>query len=430
MPDFLPSASSTPPASSAHLPWLEIDLPGGTRTFALRERTVQVARGKTTVTGIIELRAATVAGLQAEVVACLAALDGRGNPVRLTLRDPADPTGDRIVELTQVQVGTGGAAYPKLEAELDDDHVTGLIRLVSFTSRSHPDSPGGGADTPDAAEVEQWEERIATAADGRVTAVRSGDFSGDDAQSRFEDALDDFDDQYPTATHVRTQAVSRQEDGLGVSFELEARELSTALPHATSVDGEVTTSTDTDHQAGTVTVSIEAELLIDGDPAAALAAVRQQALDAASTDGRLVAETVSTTAHDGVRLRASFRVLRPGVSGDVIDWEQALDDSAAQAATYEERTYEGASPVLVRRPTGVRRVTQSGSATGLTAYPAAPAAVVGDRLAPDRVRRERIGAGSAPSYRTSWTYELAVADTFDVATAAAGLGVSGQGGGS
>lgn len=388
----------------SHLPWLERDLAGGTISLVLVQRTLKRSGVRWTLSGRVRIEGADRATLQASVDAAEAALISGGGNVRVTMPLPASVGGRH----TEIEYGPtlNFDGYPRGDCELLDDGVDGLTRLLQFTIESHPGGTGSGGGGADNDEVEEWTEDVETKPDGLVVATRSGSYTGANAEARYDAARDGWETSYPSTTHVYTTRVSHSESGEAVSFSLEARQLAAALPHETAVDGEVRRAIDLDHASGVTTTSIDVDLLIAGDPQVVYDTIKT------ANPGHLVRERQETTTHGEVRLRATLEFRSAEGGGDVVDWRQSIEDELV-ATVYEQLAYPGATPVLVAQADRYRSISQQGSAIGLTDYPA-PAEPLGTNyLARPTVKRELVGSGSKPEYRTSWTYVFAVDDTFD-----------------
>ncbi len=417
------SAAAVTPLYGAAVwrPWLEIEsVAGGLDfdAFAIVSRSLSAGEGGSRLSGEVLLEAGSTAALRDAVDDFLAHVGTGGRGVRVSYSG-----GDgqpRVVETDFPSLGI--LDYPAGSASLLDDSETGLSRRLSFEIRSSPDAPGGGSDEAD----EWWTESVELGPDGRVVASRSGTYTGDDAAARYASAKSGFDDRYAGDLYLHSVKYTEREDAGEIGFTFGARQLSAPLPATESVEGEVTLSAATDHRSGQVTHSVSADLLLGGNSAPVIAAIVGAHVTPLVDDGAvLVEESVETTEHDGVRLAASWKLVGGGAS--ILRWQQSIDAEEADAEA-EELTYSGATSVLVQPKPRRRRATQSGSATGLASFPPVPAPIANDGLAArPKIKRELVGAGTAPEYRVSWSYELFVPDSFDAEVAAASLAPSGGG---
>jgi len=255
--------------------------------------------------------------------------------------------------------------------------------------------------------VDTWKLSTHVRVDDLKEIVRTGEVSGVSAPSYFLSVvLPQFEQAFPDPNWVTEYVYESSGDAnkTKASYRTSARQTATPLPNsglAEAVDGDSSTRIERDEQQRLVT-TYDYDLVIVGSPTDMLTWLRNSVMQQATAANQIIwKESSSTTYIRERRLRASFVTLQAGGGNPLMNFSQSLEINTF-SDTYEVKTYAGADPIVVQRPSTVETLTQSGSATCQGAYLKAPTALYLTYLEPPDVRYEDLGDGV--QYRTSWKY--------------------------
>lgn len=215
--------------------------------------------------------------------------------------------------------------------------------------------------------------------DGLLTVTRSGQINGANIQTYFVgNVITAFKGQYGPPSWIVSAEYEASQDAASsrVNYKLTATQLASPLPAAPdgtiAVSGSQTTDTERDEQLRLVTnVRYDLVIAAGGDAIALLTLIRPQ--------GRVILrERSSIEGIAELRLTADFTILETADpdSKALVNFQQRLEYQPA-SQVWEERTYIGADPIVVRRGDVLPRLTQSGEATALGMFFEAPEQFLG-----------------------------------------------------
>lgn len=294
---------------------------------------------------------------------------------------------------------------PHVDFEIADSDKP-LVKDVKFTARAEIVSK----DVSDAYKVS-----LAIRPDGLRTITRSGEINDPqaDSDSYFASVtLPGFRKTYPLPDWVVDVQYDSGMTGTNakVSYKLTARENYGSLPGSgqlgekgvRAVDGQASVRTDRDEQMRKTT-TFDFDLLVDGDATDLLTQLRTQA----SAGGRVILrESFSTESVKENRLKATFTILESGGNNAMMNWQESLR-LTPPGQVYEERTYVGAAPILVRRPDTIGRLQQAGSAVAVRVFKREPSPVFRFDANP---RQITLTDQNDVEKKTDWTYDRFLTD--------------------
>jgi hypothetical protein len=280
-----------------------------------------------------------------------------------------------------------------------------LRRRVSFTVDAVEGIPDFSFNP--ATPIGQYTLRTETASDGLRRVTRSGQLDGAGGSAYFlTSVLPQFQAIYQPGMWVTTFSYETDALDKTLKYQIVAEELRSAFPTAsgsTVKDGEAVERNSRDEQMRLIR-TWDIDLLFDGpNVTAAINSIRQDIAAA----GPIMRESVTVTQHRQTRVRMTFEQLFGGDGNSLLNWQQSFTIEAAQP-TYEVISYPGIDPVLVQKPKGVMRITQSGSATGAGVWIDPPQAIYPETF----LEQPRLIITWINDFECSstWTYVMAVVD--------------------
>jgi hypothetical protein len=262
--------------------------------------------------------------------------------------------------------------------------------------------------------VSSFKFKIATKVDGLKVFTQSGTVSGPGAQVYFGiTILPGFLAAYPAGLWETSYSIDTPYAAVTIAKQLQCRytlsatQLANALPFVLGfsiVQGEVSRRSERDDQQRK-TLVYDYDLVFKGFGYQSIVDSLRSLLDANS----VTHESSSYSSIKQQRLRCSFTVLASGSGDDLLTWNESIQIVNADDV-YEVRSYPGADPIAVLRPTTLARVLQHGSATALGAYPEAPGPVLHTHE-----QQQEVTCDDLNNYekRTTWSYKMIDLDDAD-----------------
>jgi hypothetical protein len=289
-----------------------------------------------------------------------------------------------------------------------------LHKNVEFTLTSPLLANGSNSTAP----KNSYKMGIATRADGLTTVTWSGSLTGSGAAAYLiSTILPQFQDIYAVPDWVVTYNYQSSTDATQsqVTYNFQAVENNLPMPAVDSdtfaVDGETNQTISRDEQMRQIT-QVAHDYLIDGDPQQFHNYLRNL-FDSDPTN--ITHESYEVSLIKGVHVRSTFAALNSADGNNLLNWQQTLRVQKDQDQ-YEEITFVGADPILVKKPRTLGKITQAGSATGAGVF-IQPADPVPDLLtALPNIEYED---SSNWEKRTTWNYEGVAADPTTDATSGA-----------
>lgn len=298
-----------------------------------------------------------------------------------------------------------GGPHVKYTSKLGDVPLRMVFELSVVGNQPYdPDKKGKPIDA--------WKLDTQVKANLLRTITRTGDIQGASTPGFFlSTVLPAFQSAFPLPNWVMTWEYANSGDSQEskLSYSVVAQELAGPLPSTNAdeaVDGDFSISTDRDEQFR-LTTTFTWDVVLIGDPEGLLISLRQQAQVYAGKDKVIFKESAQSNWLQALRLRASFTVLKSAAGNPVMNYQQSFEIQRS-AATFEVKTYAGADPFVVQKPTGVERLVQSGSATCEGVYLRAQSPRYNSHLEPPQIKYEDLGDGV--QYRSSWTYVMYTSD--------------------
>jgi hypothetical protein len=260
---------------------------------------------------------------------------------------------------------------------------------------------GGGGGAP---ALDSFKVGVQFLADGRRVITRGGQVNGVDTPAFFlGQVLPQFQAAFATGKWVieGQYEVSSDASKSQLTYTAKATELADTLPSGggiTAVDGTYSTRQERDEQHR-LTRTDTYDLLVTGDPWALVPVLRPQS----TTFNALfvLRESIEVVSIPDRRLRASFTQLTGGDGSPLMNYGQTLSIAEGQQTTYEVIEYIGSDPLVIPKPTSVRRVEQSGSATCAGRFLQAPPPLFPRLLEPPQVTYTHV---NDVEKQTTWRY--------------------------
>jgi hypothetical protein len=314
--------------------------------------------------------------------------------------------------------GPGGVAVSILAARCTagGPHITLEIangREVRFTLTAEQGvvtgGIGSGQDLPVPPTAEDGSDdltpfpfKVTVRPGGNRTISASGELRGPNTLNRFYlGVVGSFKAEYPPASWAHGYEYEMAEGQDVLKYSLTAEEHVGGLPVAGSlvaVEGEGTRRTEIDEQ-NRVTETWDFSLALGaGDPQGMIDLLRR------GVRGTILRESAQVTLIKERRLIMSITTTRAADGSFLVSWMQRFS-ILKEKETYEEKRYPGCTPILVRKPTAMARVTQSGEAVGVDQWPQPPEPVLPESmLEQPEVSHEW---SSRSERKTTWNYVMA-----------------------
>lgn len=322
--------------------------------------------------------------------------------------------GQELLTIPAAECILGG---PHISFELlgGKDEAT-LVRRFRFTVSADTASADGiprlATDTgPDNLKVVTWSGELfgGSAGEGPVG-------------EQYQQLLGIFTGQYAYPNWIVTQRFEMAATQDQANFNLVATQLAAPLPGAgggaTVVDGEGEEDTVNRDEQMRLTRIFTFDLVVVGDPQQVITQLRQlvqQQINAAAANGSVATNTgtilreqTSVSLNRHVRVKATFESLEGGNGNPLLNWSATFRRTDDQDV-WEQHSYPGITPVLVKVPAVFRKLYQTGSATGAGKWFMPPPPLYPSQLAeePD-INFQDI---NSVEKQTTWSYVMWVDDS-------------------
>lgn len=279
-----------------------------------------------------------------------------------------------------------------------------LQRAFTFSIDAEYGKLGTG-DVQAAVYGDAYKEATKLTPDGRIVLTRNGDVTGPDAPTHFEAViLPALKKLYPWPQWAIEVTSTRSDDlkGIKANYSVALTQMSSPLPGTAggtrAVNGTVTLTVDRDDR-NRRKKSYVWDLTFVGDPIELLDAIRPKAVDGEDAI-YVIRERYSISGLKESRLTATFDTIEVGDKYGSLDWERDVTIEGSQDE-WQERTYPGAEPILVRLPKRHRVISESGKASGPNKWPKEPEPL--SEFLTKKMSVRFSGAGSWEKY-TAWQY--------------------------
>lgn len=279
------------------------------------------------------------------------------------------------------------------------------FKLKIYTKTSTPPGANNQSGTPPP--LDSFKMTVQTRADNLTIVTRTGTITGANATAQYLNVVKPaVDKNYKPPGWVvehtyQAEQTTAAVNNLTASYQIVATEMAANLPTAQgdqSVQGEVTTRVERDEQyRQTTTTEIDLLMTKDGDGQDFATMFRAQAQKGGAT---ILRENVAITSVREKRVRASFVTIASGDKSPLLDWEETV--TVATSDSWEIKTYPGADPVVVQRPKGIAKITQTGKATAVGKFKK-PAPIFNSFLEDPQVTMTDV---NAVVKQTTWHYQM------------------------
>jgi hypothetical protein len=236
---------------------------------------------------------------------------------------------------------------------------------------------------------------------------------------QYQRLLGTFNGQHPFPNWIVTQRFEVAATQDQANFNLQAVQLAAPLPGSggggTVVDGEGQENTISRDEQMRLNRIFSFDLVVIGDPQAVVTQLRKMVQgqidssgqDAAGGSNTILREQVTISLNRHVHVKATFESLEGGNGNSLMNWSTSLRRTDDQDV-WEQHSYPGIKPVLVKVPAVFRKLYQTGTATAANQYPKPP-----DPLYPKQLSAQpdiSFQVINNVERQTAWTYEMWVDD--------------------